>query len=63
MQQCGFPPGFLMISRHKNVTQVSYLIFKSIETPLFSNSYVNIVTNGPVRFVRVCMGYDDEKPI
>lgn len=51
-----------MISGHKNVTQVAYLILGSAETPHFSDSYVNIVTNGPEWSVRVCMSYDDEKP-
>lgn len=51
-----------MISGHKNVTQVAYLILGSAKTPHFSDSYVNIVTNGPEWSVRVCMSYDDEKP-
>lgn len=51
-----------MISGHKNVTQVAYLILGSAQTPHFPDSYVNIVIDGPERSVRVGMGYDDEKP-
>ncbi len=63
MQQRGHSPGFILISGPRNVTQVAYLIFKRSENPYFSDSYVNIVTDGPKRFVRACMRYDDEKPV
>ncbi len=63
MQQRGHSPGFILISGPRNVTQVAYLIFKRSENPHFSDSYVNIVTDGPKRSVRVCMRYDDEKPV